>query len=688
MVLRARWYNRSVSARLPGEAVNDVVRYASSGETDHYDDIAFRYFQACRTEEIIGFETLAGHARAERRSANLRLPFAVRRLVAQEIDLVHRPIEVPSGEFHFIVENGLTQARGPDHLTWVIPTSTPTPMFERLAEDRDVRPAISADAGDEAYSFWLSVPALVQAGSFPRMQEIRDRLRRGTRPGELRVFVSHRWQHRGHPDHDGRQARTVAWRLFGTLCHAVRVAARRGLHTPRKIAGGIAVGPAGSPLAESVIVTVMRTQLVDDDLARAAAEVSSVAGYVDDLGAAQARSDLGLAELRRLLAELPMLRALLARIVVWYDYSCMPQAPRTEDETELFRRTMSRLMSIQASSRTLILLDDTRDYLGRAWCHYEASIATRISDAGLDVLSFDEEPLPGRESEPHDLIRLVLDRQEVVWRAVLDTEVFGLQSAEGCLRRLGLSMTDPNDLPYLYNALRVMGAPVNTRTGPGSLVTGAVPLPTVEAGASVLILLDKAELPDTSWDVLGSVDLTDCLRPPGPPRARVPSYQKLPDHTHGRTLTCHVAILASCEGEATVLCSRLLDMLPSLAAPLRAQVVSMSWLSIDAVPVGHRPDGALRVQPITADLWALVGRNLTRSPDAVAMLTQVLSDANTPAVAIELLSRTDNISALPTGLAWKSYLVRNDFDPMAHPEGLLQQHFATHLLQSNKPIRG
>lgn len=673
---------------MPGEAVAHVVRYASSGDTDHYDDIAFRYFQACRTKEVISFETLAGHSRVEHRKANLRLPFEVQRLLGQEIDLVHRPIELPSGEFNFIVGDGLAQAQGPDHLTWVISTSAPTPMFERLAENRDVRPAIPADVGDGSYSFWLPVPALVQAGSFPRMQDIRDRLRRGTRPGELHVFVSHRWQHRDHPDQDGRQARTVAWRLFGALCHAVRVATRRGLHTPRKVAGGISVGPAGSPLAESVIITVLRTHLVDEDLARAAAEVASAAGYVDDLGAAQARSDLGLIELRRLLATLPMLRALLARIVVWYDYSCMPQAPRTESETELFRRTLSRLSVIQASSRTLILLDDTRDYLGRAWCHYESSIATRISDAGLDVVSFDDAPLPGRESEPHDLIRLVLDRQEVVWRAVLDTDVFGRQSAEVCLRRLGLSMTDPNDLPYLYNALRAMGAPMNTRTGPGSLVTGAVPLPTVEAGESVLILVDKAEFPDTSRDVLGSIDLTDCLRPPSPPRASVPSYQKLSGRSRGRARTCHVAVLASCEGEATMICSRLLDMLPSLAAPLAAEVVSVSWLSIDAVPVGYRPDGALRVQPITADLWALVGRNMSRSPDAIAMLTQVLSDANTPAVAIELLSKTDNVSALPSGLAWKSYLVRNDFDPMAHPEGLLQEHFATHLLQSNKPIRG
>lgn len=663
-----------MSVRLPGDAVAQALRHSTSG-TDHYDERAFRYFEACPIHEQVPFETLARHSVRQQQKANLRLPEHVQALVEQEIDLAHRPIEPPSGQrLQFVVSDGLIQTRTPDGLTWVVPTSAPTPLFDGVAESRDVRPLFHVDEG-----LWLPLRELVDAGLFPRMQEIRDRLRVGARRGDLRVFVSHRWKSLSQPDPDAEQARTVAWRLFGALCQAVRVAQRRGLHTPRRTAGSIEVGPAGSPLAESIIVNVLRAVLNEERLEKAAAEVAHLGRHVDDLGAAQARSDTGLGELRSVLTTVPVLRRLIGHIQLWYDWSCMPQAPRTERETALFRAELARLKWRQASSHTLVLLDEVHDYLSRAWCHLEASFATRVD--GMDVVWFDETPLRGMESRPNDLIRLVHCRQLVTWRALLDTEVLGRQVPLDCLRRLGLSAAEADDLAFIYGELRLLGEPATTDFPPNSLVTGTVPLPLVEEGRSMLTLFAEQEQADQpAARVLGSIYLMECLRINGPVDD-VPSYQLLEPGV--RQASCHVAVFASCEAEAVLISSRLRERLPELEKMLVVTVVSMSWLAIDPVPVGHRVDGGLRSAPVTADFWVLAG---TAPRAMTAMYTQLLSDANATAITIDLRDNSENVSVLPTGLEWKSYLVATDNAPLPHPEGVLHHHFYSHLLQPKAPV--
>lgn len=658
-----------MSVRLPGEAVAKALDGLRACGTDRYDERAFHYLQATGVHEAVPFMTLTGHAVARAKAANLRLPREVERRLRQEFDLVHRPIALPGGSHQVTVLEGLMWTRVGNGPQWVVPTGAATPMFDQVARKQDVHGLLHLQEG-----LWLPFPELVDAGRFPRMQEIRERLRFGAGPGELRVFVSHRWQSPRHPDPGGEQARTVAWRLFGAVCEAVRVAHRRGLHEPRQLAGGLPIGPAGSALTESVVVNVLRERLDDDSLAEAAAEVALITGHVGDLGAAQGRSDAGLAELRAVVGTVPVLRGLLRHIHLWYDYSCMPQAPRTQEETELFRRELERLVVLQAASRTLVLLDEVHDYLGRAWCHLEASTAERIT--GLDVVWFDENPRPGRQSEPYELVRLVKARQQITWRALLDTDVLGLQSPPDCLRRLGLSAAEAEDLPHIYRAMRAKGAPAEHGFGPGSLVTGVVPLPVVEDGQSVLALLDTVEHLDHEPRFTGSIDLMDCLRING--RADAPAFQRLASGAG-----CHVAVVATCEAEAMMISARLRERLPELEKLLLTPVTSMSWLAIDQIPVGHRPHGTLRAQPITARVWALVG---AMPPTLTNFYVQLLSDADIPAVSIDLSSPFENVHVLPEGLEWQSYLVRNDFEPATHPQGLLHHHLYRHLLQPNVPV--
>lgn len=123
--------------------------------------------------------------------------------------------------------------------------------------------------------------------------------------------------------------------------------------------------------------------------------------------------------------------------------------------------------------------------------------------------------------------------------------------------------------------------------------------------------------------------------------------------------------------------------MPELEKLLGVRVVSMSWLAIDEVPVGHRPDGTLRARPVTADFWVLAGYVPRVLADFYA---QLLSDANILSFLVDLRSPTRNVEVQPTALEWKSYLVQNDFEPAVHPEGLLHHHLYTHLLQPDAPV--
>lgn len=641
--------------------------------SDNYDDQAFRYAEACTVKADVPFETLARHAVELRSKANLRLPDELQTLVDQEVDLIHRPIELPSGRFSYKVVKGLILITTPDGLDWVLSTNNAR-MFDQLSVPHDVQPVFHGDEG-----LWLPLPELVEAGHFPRMQEIRDRLRVGVRHGDLRLFVSHRWKSLSQPDPHGEQARTVAWRLVGALCQAVRVAWRRGLHMPRRRAGGFNIGPAGSTLAESIIVNVLRAVLGEEDLREAVAEATRLNRHVDDLGATQARSDTRLAELRSVLTTVPLLRNLIGHIHLWYDWSCMPQNPRTDEEDAFFLAEMNRLNRRQLSSRTLVLLDDVHDYLGRAWCHLEVSFAAQLTE--MDVIWFDETPQPDRDSERPDLVRLVHHRRLVAWRALLDTELLQKQTPLDCLRRLGLAAAEQRDLSFIYGQLLSIGAPSAIEFSPASLVTGVAPLPAVEDGRSVLALVTEADLQPEARTI-GTINLADCLRITGS-AVGVPAFQLLKPST--LPAPCHVAVFASCEAEAVLISTGLRDRLPELERRLAVNVVSMSWLSVDVVPVGHRVDGSLRTVPVTADLWVLVG---TVPSKMLAMYTQLLSDANTLAVTIDLTRRTNNISQLPTGLEWRSHQVATDTPPAPHDQGILLHHFYSHLLQPGAPIHG
>jgi len=62
---------------------------------------------------------------------------------------------------------------------------------------------------------------------------------------------------------------------------------------------------------------------------------------------------------------------------VWYDYMCMPQKPRSEEDDLIFKDRLTTLNDVMASCpRTYILHED--NYMSRSWCKAELFMCSKL----------------------------------------------------------------------------------------------------------------------------------------------------------------------------------------------------------------------------------------------------------------------------------------------------------------------
>ena len=452
---------------------------------------------------------------------------------------------------------------------------------------------------------------LLEAGHFKRMQQWRDRLVSATAPGRFYCFVSHRWLAVAEPDPEGRQAALLAWQMFAHLCEAVRVAKIRGLHTPRKCLfqmGNMQVGPSGSSLAEALLVNVLRPAADESLIEQAWHEALSEEHLTAAYGVATADQDVGLTKLSNVVRKLSALRSLCERIFLWYDYSCMPQAPRSVEDERLFRQALPHLPSIQLLGRTAILLDDAEDYLSRAWCTLEAVVADPRDT--IDLLVGSKRGTARTGSPELYFENLILDRPHIQWRAVLDTEVFKVQPPEHCMARLNLSATDPADVAFIYESLRRLGAPRKIHSDAMEVVTGVVPLPVT--GHRRVLLPRKGWKVEWKWkeqfrtlNWTGALKLESGWGPDDSALSITPFMQFHGDvPAKDGSPRSHVVVIAACEGEAVLISNWVRAKRSELEELLGSGLQSLSWLATDIAPVGHFVQGTL--QAIAIDCPQLV----------------------------------------------------------------------------------
>ncbi|ATL67256.1 hypothetical protein [Nocardia terpenica] len=631
------------------DAAARALKYARLRGRIPYDEIGFRWLAATPVKGYVPLQTFAQARRDGERERRRTSPADLDLMLTQTRKLRHRPLAIPDGRLKFTIQDdliNLTQVAEPgrpdDGLMWSFPLGAPPKELLDFADDRDEPLLLTQHSPQNVPRvFWLPLPALIDAGRFGRMQEITADLVPHTSPGNYYCFISHRWLTPTLPDPDGRQARLIAWQLVAALCEAVYVAHERGLHTPRRISkfGNVPLGPFGSDLAEALIVNVLRPGLDASDLTALHSEILALQRETADRGVLAGHADSDLGRLRTLIAEHPRLRQLLDRVFVWYDYSCLPQQPRTPLEQQAFEQDLRETEIHQLLGRTAILLDDADDYLTRAWCTLEAVIADTAGS--FDILVGSDRPTVSAGRTEHHLTTLLADRPHVIWRALLDTELFGIQTPAECLRRLELSATNETDLPAIYDGLRRLGIPRKVHLDESEVLTGTFPLPLTDRGRTILVptssdTQERRVVGTASLDWAAATLLDDRRER----ASRTPSFVELKGA--GR---CHVVVIGSCEGEAMMIADWVLTHAPGLAEVAGAGVRSLSWLATDIAPVGHFADGVLRTAMVDAPLWVLVAADtrFTRCPTTISLANSIVA-AGLPYVAVALDIRRDNVT--------------------------------------------
>jgi hypothetical protein len=640
----------------PLEAAARALRYARAAAGASYDEIGFR-LRAATPASLAGpvpLETFATARLRHDQETRRHAAGEVERLRSEQVMLGHRAIDFDvDGRIGYKVEGDLinlmvTADDGTEEV-WTYALSHPPKMLRFQAIGSDA-PQLGSQRlrVDLPGMRWLPLPLLVQAGRFRRMQEWAGQLETTTFPDRYYAFVSHRWLTQAHPDPEGRQAQQVAWQLVAYLCEAIRVAQLRGLHQPRlKSLAGFPIGAQGSELAESMIVNVLRQALDGESLGRAAAEAAAIGELSRDYGVTAAAADPGLRNLRGVLARHPALAALLARISVWYDYRCLPQPPRTNDEDTLFHQGLEALNPCQVLGITLVLLDDAEDYLTRAWCTLEGLVADSVGS--IDTLVGSQRPTAAGGTVEDWFGKLLQDRPHFVWRALLDTEVFGVQDPQACLERLTLAATDRNDLPFIYDQLRGLGAPRKVHVDGSEIVTGTLPLPALEDGR-VLAAGSGRAVDGTDPRPMGSLDWTDALALDGANRARqraLPSWSPRPPQAEPAAAAAHLAVVAACEGEAVLVAGWVDAHLPELETMLGLGVTSMSWTASDIAPVGHLIEGALQLRAVDAPVWVLASTRMRLQHDsAAAAIASAVTASGRPLVQVVLDETESNVEVV------------------------------------------
>lgn len=613
----------------PYQLTNDMLAagraliYGRCGDDDAYDAVAFRISAAAPRKGLVPLQTSARSSLQRVLEEHKQSDRAADEILNQQPRLRHRPIGFPPGErFGFstdrdtvILERRQTDAAQRQVVDrWIYSlTDLPEPLLMSVT-DNDVhligaqRLRVQLEA-----THWLPLPVLLEEGRFARFQEQRAKLVRDTQPGAWYCFLSHRWLDRAQPDPQGTQAQFAAWQLIGHLVEAVRVARQRGLHQPRRFSQHLraGVGVRGTPVAESLIVNMLRFALDADSLEIAAAEAASLEAQFEDYGVLHAAQDTSLTKLRELLEPCVALRSLAERIYVWYDYACLPQPPREDADEALFVKGLAELSAAQLLSQTVIMLDDADDYLSRAWCLLEAMLADNAA-GGSHLIVGSRRPSTAAGDVEHYFEMLLADRPHLLWRAVLDTELFRIQSASTCMQRLGLRVTDPNDLPFIYQRLRDVSVATKAHMDDSEIVTGIVPLPAFEGGKVVQravsfgVSYSSHEAPPRTaqldWSGALSMRKNEAIEiSPDTlsPLQRFDTDDGLP--------VCHIAVVGACEGEAILIAEWVRNHRHDLEELFGVRAGSLSWLASDIAPVGHMQVGTLQAAAVSADFWVIIG---------------------------------------------------------------------------------
>ncbi len=293
---------------------------------------------------------------------------------------------------------------------------------------------------------WYAWSTLVGLKRWPRRQEGQP-LATAAHPGQLLLFISHRWETLEHPDPTGAQLLCLKVGLMLALAAAV-------LQLGSRQKNGKSVSGLPETIAEFLEPVLESAELIA--LQQWAEQIKAAAECVKEEQSFWAES-------RRF--EMPRIRPLLDRIrgliLVWYDYASMWQAPRSEYEEAQFRREILELNRIQAHATTVVIAGDER-YLSRAWCFLELC-------GGMRQRIVELAPSWGIAVGIGDSVTTWASRSDQLIGAL---NVLGLEAIGRC----GLEATKSEDLADIAKLLMELPLTAVIESDDSDLIGGVLPI--------------------------------------------------------------------------------------------------------------------------------------------------------------------------------------------------------------------
>lgn len=113
-------------------------------------------------------------------------------------------------------------------------------------------------------------------------------------------------------------------------------------------------------------------------------------------------------------------RGILDAIGFWYDYSCLPQDPKTPSEDREFAQTLQGIGDMILSPRvsTLVLRKEGDGYVSRGWCFVESMIAQSKDDTNKPLVLWTDrwdEPVSLLDSEPFSVFKQDAEKLMAQW---------------------------------------------------------------------------------------------------------------------------------------------------------------------------------------------------------------------------------------------------------------------------------
>ena len=204
-------------------------------------------------------------------------------------------------------------------------------------------------------------------------------------------------------------------------------------------------------------------------------------------------SDLAADEVARLEGD-----GILDLIGFWYDFSCLPQDPRTVDEEREFRQVLQGIGEMILSPRvsTLVLRREKDGYLERGWCFAESMIAGAKEDVFKPmILRTDrwDEPLAMELSGGFGALRPEVMEMLGQWENLAVPVEKAFESAVNGTAVLMLAKMDSSMCEFVVAATAMMSAGLGLFTG-------------IQSRVALLAIGDRLDL---------SMDLVNVLRREG-----------------------------------------------------------------------------------------------------------------------------------------------------------------------------